>query len=95
MTADTAAQILTAAGVLLGSVASLRGQRTIRSKVDDVHNEVRTVNGLTLGNLADRNEGQRILENVPPTQRTAAEQHYVEQLEPRPAAPTLPIPPWA
>ena len=86
MTLDALTQLLTAAGVFLGGAATLNGQRRIRdrvgdvaSKVNDVHDEVKTVNGLTLGDLADRAEGRRS-EAVDAADRTRSEKHYVENL---------------
>ena len=80
MTGDTLAQLITTGAVMLSAIATLKGQRTIRASVSDVHDEVRTVNGLTLGNLADRDEGRRVRRDTSPGGRTASERHYVENL---------------
>jgi hypothetical protein len=57
-------------------VMSLINRRTLLN----VHDEVKTTNGLTLAALGDRAEGRRIQSDVAHADRTASEQHYVEQL---------------
>lgn len=44
-----------------------------------VHRQVKTENGLSVGQLADRREAQRIMLDVRPEDRTASEQTYVEK----------------
>jgi hypothetical protein len=83
----TATLIVAVTGLVVATGAR-RAKREILGKVDDVHAELVTSNGLTLGNLADAGEGRRIEADVPPEDRTVAEQHYVDHLGPdHPAAP--------
>ena len=48
--------------------------------VAEVHEQLETVNGLAVGELLDRAEGRRI-QDIPKTERSAAEQNYVRNLE--------------
>lgn len=54
--------------------------RTVADTVDHVQQQLTTVNGLEVGELADRQEGRRLSE-LPEAERTGAEQRYVENLE--------------
>lgn len=42
--------------------------------------EIQTANGLSLAALADKGEGQRILDHIPEPNRTADEQQYVDRM---------------
>jgi len=46
-----------------------------------VHREVKTMNGKTIAVLTDENEGRRIAADIAHDDRTASEQHYVDQLD--------------
>lgn len=68
----------------------------VTGRIDQVLHEVKTVNGITLGALADFQEGRRIKVAVPDkNDRTTSEQIYVDRVEdagrehlaPRPALP--------
>lgn len=74
------ASLVTGVGLLISSIAVLRGQRQSHEKLDDVAAKVETVNGLTLGTLAERQEGRAIVEHVPETERTPGQQVYVDRL---------------
>lgn len=75
-----AASLVTAFAVLLSVVVTIRGQRKLIEKTDQVHAEVKTSNGITMAALADRTEGRRIQSEVPKDDRTASEQGYVDTL---------------
>lgn len=72
------AAMLGAIAQMVASVAILitvvRGQRT-------THSLVRTMNGKTIGALADLAEGRRIELDVPADERSASQRHYVENVE--------------
>lgn len=48
--------------------------------VEQVHEQLDTVNGLAVGELLDRQEGRRI-QDIPRADRSDAEQNYVRNLE--------------
>jgi hypothetical protein len=69
---------------LLTAVTALvtrHGQIKTQEKLEVVHQEVKTANGIALGALADRVEGRDISRNVPVEDRTTTEQHYVDKLD--------------
>lgn len=74
------AAVITALGVFYQIVMTTRRDRRVEAKVDDVHAEVRTANGIAVGLLAERAEGRRIEADVPTADRTVSEQGYVERL---------------
>ena len=51
-------------------------------RLGELEVQVRTANGLPLGELADRVEGRDIERNIPPEKRTEMEQSYVDRLHP-------------
>jgi len=73
--------LATLLSVTLNTVITLRGQRDTTRRLDDVHDEVRTINGQSLGDLADADEGRRIEEDIPHADRTTSEQGYVDRLK--------------
>ena len=80
MIADAAADV-TAISSLIVALATLLAVILANRKIGAVHQEVRTSNGLSIGQLADSDEGRRVLETLPnPADRTASEQAYVEGL---------------
>jgi phage shock protein A len=54
--------------------------RKVATTVEHVQDQLKTVNGLEVGELADRAEGRRISE-IPELERTHSEQRYVQNLE--------------
>lgn len=74
------ATLVTAAGVFVNAVATARRDAALARKVEAVHDEVVTANGRTLGALADAREGRRIEADVDRSERSHAEQGYVDRL---------------
>jgi hypothetical protein len=66
--------------LVLGALITAWGQRGTRRAVREVHDEVRTGNTKTSGNLLALSEGRRIRADVPESLRTQDERHYVEQV---------------
>jgi hypothetical protein len=58
-----------------------KNQQYMSNQVADVHQEVKTANGLTIGALADIAQGKDIERNVAAEDRTLSEQHYVDKLD--------------
>ena len=54
--------------------------RQVATTVEHVQDQLKTVNGLEVGELLDRSEGRRI-QDIPKTERSATEQNYVRNLE--------------
>jgi hypothetical protein len=52
--------IVNSVAIVIAAWLTRRGQGAIRSDVADVHHEVKTGNGETLGQLADLAEGRRV-----------------------------------
>lgn len=65
--------VLVASGTLITSIGTVLVSLGIRR-------QVKTENGLSVGQLADRREAQRIMLEIRPEDRTASEQAYVEKL---------------
>lgn len=80
MSAAVAIALINAIGVIAVAIIGVVGRRQIRSDVADVHAEVRTGNGQTIAALAEATEGRRIRDGIPAHERTASEQHYVDEL---------------
>lgn len=78
MTVDDVTRLLT--DILTLVVAALVLLRTARTKkaVEQVHEELKTANGLSIGRLADNTEGRRIEADIDRIDRTSSEQRYVE-----------------
>lgn len=66
--------VLTPVALVVTSALTLRGQR-------EIHREVKTANGKSLGVLAESTEGRRILADVAKVDRTTSEQGYVDRLQ--------------
>jgi hypothetical protein len=60
------------------------GLLLVHRRVGSVVDEVKTANGNTLAELADKAEGRRVLADVAPGDRTTSEQHAAEIIEPNP-----------
>ncbi len=82
--ADLAAIISTAVpslSVVVAAVITSRGQHRTHVKLDNVAEEVTTINGNTLAQLGDAGEGRRS-QAIPKARRTSKEQsavdHYLE-----------------
>ena len=90
----------------IGTLVNTLVQQWSRRKLNQIHTtavealgEVITLNGKTIGNLADHAEGRRIMADVPHAQQTAHDRRYVEAVEaadhpppttPPPTSPTSP-----
>lgn len=87
---DNLASILTAVSLVIVAITGLYTAQTARrslrtsqitaARVEEVHTEVKTSNGITMAVLADRGEGRRIEAEVAADDRTPSEQHYVDKL---------------
>lgn len=51
--------------------------------------ELATINGQTVANIVESNEGRRVQADIPRDQRTLAEQHYVDALPEQPPPPVV------
>jgi hypothetical protein len=63
--------------LVVAAIVLLRTTRT-KKTVDQVHDELKTANGLSVGKLADNAEGRRIVADIARIDRTSSEQRYVE-----------------
>lgn len=64
-----------------GSTAKLGDRvKRIEDGLAAIARDVRTQNGILLGDLVERTEGRRIIEEVPKADRTSSEQGYVDRL---------------
>lgn len=66
-----------------GQRRAMRATRELHKTASATLQAVATVNGLSVGELLDAQEGRRIIDTVPAAEQTAAERHYVEGLPPR------------
>lgn len=55
-----------------------RGQARIQTHLSAVHDEVRMMNGETLGEVVSANETRRV-EAIPESERTESETHYLPE----------------
>jgi hypothetical protein len=79
--------LTTALTSLLILVGTIRNKRAIGQNlraIGDIHDEVKTQNGLTMAALADRQEGRRVKKDIQKSDRTTSEQHYVDALDNHP-----------
>jgi hypothetical protein len=80
MTGAGFGEVLGGGGIFLTSLASLivalRGMRSVHQ----VHEEVKTMNGLTIGALADLNMGRGVRSDVAPTDQTEEDRRYARLL---------------
>lgn len=77
------ASLIFAIAGLLTSVTGLIVVLDARRKIGAVHGEVSTLNGKTIGVLADNAEGRRILETIPLDKQTSHDKAYIEALSDR------------
>jgi len=77
----SAALVLVALITAWGQRGTRRGFRDVTAAVGDVHDEVKTGNHKTSGQLAALSEGRRVQADVPEAQRTEDEQGYVTLVE--------------
>ena len=75
--------------VLIMPFLMLLAQAFILYRTGKIHNEVKTINGLQLGQLADAAETRRITTDVPVVERTTAENQHVAATGPPDAAQPL------
>lgn len=84
--AYTSAELVTILGVffagmlsivtaVFAGIAAMRAGRTI-TVAGQIHDEVKTMNGLRLGELADNSETRRVVD-IPPGDRTTAEREHI------------------
>lgn len=79
---DSAGDVLLRAGKAIGEMQKRQKReiKQVRKEIASVHTELRTLNGLTIGELADRTEGRRIEADVKGSDQTSSERLYVEAL---------------
>jgi hypothetical protein len=75
-TISAIASIITALTALTSVLINAKRIKTVSTKVDDVHTEVRTGNSQTMTQLADAQESRRI-NKIPPTKRTKLEKSHL------------------
>jgi hypothetical protein len=66
--------------VVARQTENLKIAHSVSDTVDYVQKQLTTVNGLEIGQLADREEGRRIKE-IPEHERTRSEQRYADNLD--------------
>lgn len=74
--ADTAL-IITALGTFVASVTGAIITVLSHKQIGDVKTEVKTMNGLTLAQMADANETRRI-EHIRPSKRTHSDEQHMD-----------------
>lgn len=82
--ATAASENLTAAALVIVAITGLFAawnNRQTRREVKAIAANVETVNGRSVGTLAELNEGRRVRREIPRKDRTDREQSYVELLE--------------
>ena len=55
--------------------------RRLGATVGEIHTEIKTTNGRSMGELAEEGEGRRIRADVPQADRTPGERHYVQHVD--------------
>lgn len=73
--------VITAVAVLVATIKAAKTAKEVKADVSQVHDEVRTGNGITIAGLVDLAEGRRIRVEIKPEDRTKSEQAYVDGLE--------------
>lgn len=58
------ASVITALSVLVTAVANARGRRTIREQIETVHDQVKTSNGRTLGELVEEAKARDVAQDA-------------------------------
>ncbi|HXA31500.1 MAG TPA: hypothetical protein VNV87_04515 [Acidimicrobiales bacterium] len=78
--ADWATLLGPVIAALIVTIPTVLLNRRVVQKVEAVHTEVRTSNGLTIAALADAQEGRRIVHDIPTAERSEHDQAYVDAL---------------
>lgn len=61
---------------------AVEGRDEIKAAIEVVHNDVKTANALSMGQLADAAETRRV-DDIPAANRTAAEQGHLDAVPPK------------
>ena len=61
---------------------AVAGRDEIKAAIEVVHNDVKTANALSLGQLADASETRRV-DRIPPADRTSAEKDHLTAVPPK------------
>jgi hypothetical protein len=75
--------LITSIDTFLGRRADRRAQKSrnlLHQTTTNTLEQVTTINGKSLGNLADAAEGRRIVKDIPPENQTSHERQYVESI---------------
>lgn len=75
------ATLLTAIALLASVLINSRRLKSLDTKVEDVHTEVKTANSLSLAQLADADETRRI-DDIPLKDRTVGENAHQAEVNP-------------
>ncbi len=79
-TITAVASLVSASAALVSVLGNSRRLRRLGRKVDSVHQDVKTGNALSMGQLADAQESRRISE-IPLDQQTDLEKSHVAEVE--------------
>lgn len=71
--------LITAIGIIISILINGRRIKVVDTKIDDVHTEIKTANGLSLAELADDTETRRIVKK-PKIQRTKEEKTHLREV---------------
>lgn len=75
------ATLVTALTALISVLVNSRQIKKVDTKVDEVHTEIKTANGLTVAQLADAQETRRI-DKIPVAKQTGGEKEHIEEVPP-------------
>lgn len=73
------ATLITAVALLVSTLLNGRRIKTVDTKIDEVHTEIKTANGLTLAQLGDAVETRRI-DKIPVAKQTSGEKTHVAEV---------------
>lgn len=71
--------LVTAVGFIISTLINGRRIKVVDTKIDEVHTEVKTANGLTLAQLGDNDETRRI-DKIPKAKQTKGEKTHLEEV---------------
>lgn len=71
--------LITAIGFIISTLVNNRNIKVVATKVDEVHTEVKTANGLSLAQLGDNDETRRI-DKIPKGKQTAGEKIHIKEV---------------
>lgn len=73
------ATLVTALALLASTLLNAHRIKTVDTKIDEVHTEVKTANSLTIAQLADNTETRRI-DKIPASRQTKEEKTHLAEV---------------